>query len=423
MAQEYEQGRQPRGGLPVVVIAVVVGAIVAALFGYVTSALLCRHGLGLVTPTEAAGKSMESFLARAGLNFQAIHHIRIAGAGLPGGEGSLSVSILWPISLWAIVPAAALMLGGHVAARIARIRGNFLAGAMIAVPYVIALLVARAWCSAPSVAVALPSLPEAIPQFDPGLVSAMLLPATPSVIFNGLIFGLIFGGIGAVGGPAALLWGLRRSDGIWPGWVRGAFAAAVGGHIVFLAIFAIFLGLWLPGQNMNAAERTKAARSYATLLPTGAAWAQYFAHGVTLTGRVEAKPGIPEASPTVQSYQAGLFSGFASEGKKKPIKPLFFLAMIVPAACLFLAGRMAAVGSESRLGAAAMMAGFYTLLMTAGVIFFTLATSTAIGVGDIVTRTKVVLGPSAKLALPLSLLFAIFFGTLGAIMKKPNARS
>jgi hypothetical protein len=401
-----------------VVLAVLVGAIVAALLGYGVSLLLYGQGIALISPSETAGKSTEALLGRPGLNFEAIHHIRVAGAGLPGADGNLSVSIQWPVSLLVIIPALSLMIGGWVASKIVATRGNFVVGALIALPYVAILLIVREWIAVPSSAIALPALPNDIPQFDPGLIAAVLRPEPLSAIFNGLVLGIIFGGIGAIGGPAALWHGVRRGGGIWPAWIRGAFAAAIGGHIVFLLLLALFIGLWLPKQDMDTSARARAGRSYATLLTTGAGWAHYFAHGVTLTGHVEADPGVADVPPTVQTYQAGLLTGFKSEDKTKPIKPVMFALMVVPAVLLFFAGRAAGAESSNRVISAAMMAGFYALIMTAGVLFFSIATSTAISVGDVTSRTSVVLGPSAKYTFPLALGFGFAFGVLGAITRR-----
>jgi hypothetical protein len=401
-----------------VAIAAVTGAIIAALIGYGVSLLLYGQGLALVGPSAAAGKSSEALLGRAGLNFEAIHHIRFAGAGLPGAPGRLTVSIQWPLSLLVIIPAVALMIGGWAASRIVGIRRNFLVGALVAIPYVVILLVARNWIAVPSSAIALPSLPEAIPQFDPGLVAAVLRPEPLSIIFNALVLGIVFGGVGAVGGPATICRGVRREDSIWPSWVRGAFAAAAIGHIGFFVLLALFIGLWLPKQHLDAEERVKAAHSYTTLLTTGAGWAHYFAHGVTLTGRVEADPGISDVPPTVQTYQAGLISGFKSEDKTKPIKPVMFTLIVIPAIALFIGGRIAGIGSPNRVISAAMMAGVYALIMTAAVLFFNIATQTAITAGDVTSRTSVLLGPSAKYAFPLTLGLGFFFGVIGAMTRR-----
>jgi hypothetical protein len=97
--------------------------------------------------------------------------------------------------------------------------------------------------------------------------------------------------------------------------------------------------------------------------------------------------------------------------------------MIIPAAALLWGGHIAGNGGTgSRLGTAAMMASVYALLLTTLTGLLTLDVSTTIGTGSVAARNTIVLGPSPSQTFFCGLVFAFVFGSIGALLRRPNAR-
>ncbi|MBI2842798.1 MAG: hypothetical protein HYX78_05305 [Armatimonadetes bacterium] len=394
-----------------------VGAVVAAVLGFGLSAALSTVRLALIMPAEGARPDFGAFLARSGLNFLAIHHIRIIGEALPGGPGQTGVSIMWPLTIWAAVPAFALAVGGYARARLSGLsRANFFAGASVAFPYTIILLVIRPVFSMPSVSIKLPEI--AGTGVAPESVPALLSAAFVSTLLHGLLFGIVFGSVGALGGLRVIRNALFGGDGFVPSWMRGAVAAVFAGEIVFLVLVLAASGL-AGGEE----RRAETLRSWITISPAVAGNILYLAHGVTLRGQLVTRVGIPEARPNVRTYRAGLITGIQSEGRKSRMPGWAYAAFLVPALALifggFLAGKTASA-SLGRLALAAGYAGMYALLLTALVSFSTLALRTEIRAGAITTTTTAVLGPSAAQTFALSLVAAFVFGLIGIGITQRN---
>ena len=418
----------PRTGCLRTACAALAGAVVAAALGYGLSAAFSALGLALVAPAADARSSTALSAARAGLNFYAIHHVRIVGHGLPGDPTGTYVSILWPITIWAILPAAALMLGGFVSGRLSGARGpaRFSAGAWLALPYVVLLLAGRWLVSVPSAAVALPEIPLRGTAFE--LLPGVLSPAAGGTIFHGLLLGIIFGGLGAIGGFGAIWRGLVRPDGFWPAWARGAFLALATGLVLFFfllsAVFAV--GLSHERRDREEMKPVEIIRIWTTLLPAGVGAADYLAHGVTLRGDIVTRTSIAGTRPVVQTYRAGLITGALAEGKTQRLPRWVFLASLVAAVALVLGGFVAARTDPKptpRLALAARLAGMYALLLTALVPFFTLALRTAITAGGTKTWTTMTLGPSAAQAFAFGLVFGFVFALIGVSIYRQNARA
>lgn len=412
MALTDRQEQTTPGGFTTTVIAAIAGAIIAWGVGFSFCTVLAKLGLALVGPS-AATSDRES-LARYGLNYLAVHHAAIVGS-TPSG---VSVNILWPITTWAAAPAIALMVGGFVVRRVSG-RQGFIAGAAMAVPYTILLLAAQHWSRVASASVALPRLPIEGTEFDLGLVAVVLKASVPGLVCYGLLFGIVFGAIGASGGLLGL-W--RRITGRvigWPDWVRGACGALIVEYLVFLAFGAIVLTSIIP-KHGAAAAREPSRKEYASLLPTAAAWMNCLAHGITLKGQLESQTSVEGIPPTVQDYGAGLISGILSEGKRTSPPWQLYLAIIVPVAALTWAGRMASggtLGLAAKAAFAARMSVFYALAMCASTLCFTLRIATSFAAAG----SSVKLGPSPAQSFVLSLVIAFIFAFVGAVTRRSHA--
>jgi hypothetical protein len=406
------------------IYAALVGAVAAALIGYLLSVASSAAGLALVIPAPNVEPDLAGLLTVAGLNYCAIQLILIVGEG-PGA----AVRTSWPLTTWAVLPALALIVGGAVSGRLSGIRGagRFAAGASIAIPYTLILLAARGLFAlqSESVRFGLPQIAGA--DIAPETIPALLSPAMASTILYALLFGLVFGGIGAIGLRAA--WrGLVSRESSWPAWARGAVYSLVVGHVVLLLIFTVFLvssAHRLPAEGDM--DRAAVTRSWVTALPTMAGFGHYASHGVTLRGSTVIRPGLAEIPPDVRMYGAGLMRGIITEeGQRRPIPAVAYIALILPAAALTAGGFMAAktgAGPVSKPMLAAGMAGVYALLMTAMVPVYTLAIRTQMSFEEFTTRAAVTLGPAAAQTFVLGLILAFVFALLGAGIYRSNGRS
>ena len=430
-------GRSSRGWVRLAYGAVI-GAVAAAALGYGLSVAFSTAGLALVAPSEGAGRDSGLFFARSGLNYLAIHHIRIVGGGLPGNPANVALSILWPLTIWAVIPAAALMVGGYVSRRLSGAASPawFASGALVAIPYIIFLLVASIFFVVPSTAVKLPEISGT--GIAPESVPALLRAAADGTVLNGILFGIIFGGLGALGGFRAIWNGLFRRDAFWPSWARGAMISVIAGQLVFfvlvfvLAFLAPRLGFGggisnpSPSEAGTLSEAGEMMRSWVTVSPAVSGNIHYFSHGVTLAGRITSKVGIPEARSNVQVFRAGIIKGITYEGESKPVARWLYLLVLAPAIALAYGGYIAArTGNEqnARFALAAKFAVFYALLLTALVPLYTLALRTAIMTGEITTRTAAMVGPSAAQTFGLSLVIAFVFGYMGVKIHRRDANT
>lgn len=428
--EDKSRQRESQPGWAGTLLGAVAGAVAAVVVGFGLSAAFSAVGPALVAPSEGAHQSARTFLARAGLNLYAIHHIRIAGGGLPGGPSGAYVSIAWPITTWAILPAAALAIGGWLSGRLSGARGRhrFWVGLLSAVPYVIILLAVRGLFGLHTSALRFPLPKIAGVELEPGLLSALLRPAAGSTLFHGLLFGAIFGSIGALGGLRAIWRGLVRRDAFWPSWLRGAVVAVVLGQLIFVALLAAVSGRAMGafsrgGKNTAPGEL---ARGWVTNLAASAGWAYYLAHGVTLRADTAVAPGVPEAEPVVQRYRVGLLTGIVEDDKRKPAPHWAYLLLIVPAAALVTGGFLAAKTAGQPASRPALAAGFaaaYALLLTALVPCYTLALRTVITTQGLTNRTTASIGPSAAQVFALGLILAFVFGFIGVSVYRPYARS
>jgi len=399
---------------------VVSGAAAAIILGFGLSAWLQALGLGLIIQSGDASSAIGQFIGRAGLNFQTIHNIRIAGTGLPGGLEGLTLSISWPVTLWAIIPAVSLMLGGLLSSKLsgARGAGRFMAGTYVAVPYTIFLLIVRPFCTAVTTAIRLPQFEIGGWNPAPELITAQLIPALGSTVFFGLAFGAIFGGIGALGGIPAIIRGLFRREACLPAWLRGAFISFLAGSLIFSLLFALYIGFGLRGKGNR--EGQEQVRSAVTLLPAASGLTYYVSHGTTIRGGTSSSVD-PESGFRLS---AGLIRGVETDGKKKQIPGVAYLAFLIPAISLVLGGYYAAKTANQPIRKMPLAAGIavaYGAIMALLTPLFTLVQKSSFMIVDVTNTAAIILGPSAAEAFALGLAFAFVFGLIGVSIYKPYA--
>ncbi len=402
-----ERGQESSCSLVRLSIAAVIGAIAAAIIGFGASIWVYASGLGIFAPAEGINASTLQTLTRSGLNFLASHHIRIVGDSVPGGDPTIHTIIIWPITLWALIPAISLIIGGYFSRRILG-KGGWVSGAFVAVPYTILLAVGSGWFTASTANVVLPAVKGL--EIGGSGVSAVPLRAVPaSLIVSGLTLGVVFGGLGAdVTGAIKLR---------WPVWLRGAFISLLASYAVFLIIIALASGFW-SGKISESIDGTNSRSSRIVLssLPAAAGLGDYLAHGATVSS-VFSSPF--EDEDTI--LRVGLLRGVPTDEGQKKAPVAAYLLMILPAAILFSTGRWMSkqvLEPVSKLSFVISFAGSYALILTACTSLFSLVQSTTVRTSDISNTLAVRLSVAPAEVFLTGLVMALVFGYLGLCRRK-----
>jgi|GEM_PF-4426704 len=384
-----------------IIIASVAGAAAAVLLGFALSLLAAKFGLGILRPSGSTESNSNETLARAGINFLISHHVTIVGRG-----ATTWLEINWPITLWAIIPAVSLVLGGYICSLIVgRKSGGFTVGAVVAIPYTAFLIIMSPYCTAVSKSVQMPNLPAKGVEFDfsilPNAVKLQTLPV--DIITAGLVFGILFGGLGALGGIRSWVKLLFSPELPRSSWIRGALAALVFGYFT-MSILAF--GITAVTHQWSSAD----------LIPTVTGNFYGIAHGASLK---------VIRSNTVSS-QGGFSKGGSVEFESKNVLPTTTVIAlgIIPAFWLLIGGRIAGARSgKSFFVNSVEMAGFYALCMVATSALFSFALSQMNTVGDAPVKTTILLSLAPTQVFIGSFAIALVFGTLGAFWSQLNAHS
>lgn len=260
------------------VFAVIYGALIALVASYGGSYILTRFGYGVI---GASGKDIPlgpTLLMKALLNLYAMQHITLAGSAEVVGS-VVNAKIILPLTVWAIVPAISLFLGGYGAAmhKAGYGRWKMAVPALLSGFFYVVALAALSFVTRTNIeSFLLPTVngisanPPDIP-FQPDIISTLIF---------GLIFGLSFSYAGALLAIRITL--LHRVRGKW--WACGKAVLSVALVLQLFAAGAI--GVWVI-MSSNASEN-KSSRML-EMIPTGAGIGYAMIHDATVTGSVESK--------------------------------------------------------------------------------------------------------------------------------------
>ncbi len=212
-------------------VAALVGALIALVVGYLLSYIFSLMGLGVLIGDNSW--NFKETLSLAGLNYYAAQHIPIKG--FVPNEAAAWITL--PITVWGIIPAVALMIGGFVAGRMRDAAGRWaIIGSAIGagVLHTLALLACAPFVSAEFVSTAVP----AIQGFELSPPDLPYRPVEGGVLLYASIFGVVFS---YLGGLAAVR--LRERTDAAPGkWWACAKAVVAVGLVIQLLIVA---GVWV----------------------------------------------------------------------------------------------------------------------------------------------------------------------------------
>ncbi len=297
------------------------GALIALALAYVASYLQTRYGFGVVGTKGSLVVGPEVF-ARAGLNLYTLHHILLIGAGQIrdafGNVIRVSASIALPLTVWTVLPLAALLIGGFAAGTHKANAGRgraLVSGLCCGIIYGVTL-----GCLAPIMRAKLDFF--LLPEVG-GLVSnpppVDFRPSAISAVVNGCGFGIAFAMLGALLATRHISQASRRDK--W--WVCGKAV------FVVVVVAQLLIGLALLGYIAYESEPTEDSNQrIMEMLPAACGLAYTMAHGATLLSSVESRfSGGPVQKPFYA--QADLY-GVIKKGKDiKPIPPVVRVAALV----------------------------------------------------------------------------------------------
>lgn len=322
------------------IAAAVTGGVMAVFIAYVLSLAGLWTGIVEVTAPGSPRQLDLSTLNRAGLDLYAMQHVTLSGSGTFTSEfmgvQPVATSITLPLTLWAVIPALALLVGGYVAGLRRRGTGTL----SIALTAVLAGIVYAAILALGSYVFRGELDPSALPSiggvdFNPPPVD--LRPALASVILSAGLFGVIFaylGGMIASRGERG-----RLSPNRW--WVCGKAILLIA--IVIHLIVVLGFGAWLLWSSPDDIAEGEARWQIFTMSPTIAGIAYSLIHGATLVGSVDSPLQGDEDS---LGARVNLYKGVALPGTREASEPLWAIYTYIVAGisllAAFLGGALAA---------------------------------------------------------------------------------
>ena len=314
----------------------------AALYGVVVS-LLCAYGISYLCEYLGVGavsigaEHVQRSLSVAALNLYACQHVGLVGVGRLGDMGLVHAVVNLPLTLWAVIPAFSLTIGGLIAARTQTSRGRWgmVGSALISgAAYAVILTVAARFISAKFTAAALPSVstPGMSTAFNP--LDIPFKPSTLGAFGYGCLFGLVFSYLGAL----LAVRGIRGEQvGKW--WACAKAVVVVG--LVMQLILLVVGGAWIMMSSRYSALDSATKPKYIQVIPTvtGIAYTLVFGGNVSYCA-------VPSAIPSAaRGSEISLYSGTTTrEGEKtthRPATKFAWVAALIAAVMALLTGRLA----------------------------------------------------------------------------------
>lgn len=334
------------------ILAGLYGAFGALVLGYAGSYFFTLLGAGII---NHPGRQMEhgpATLMRAGLNLYAMLHTSLVGSGAlrtPTGDlEQVSGHILLPLTVWALIPVIALIIGGYAAGK--RRAGTGRWGVVIpailgGVLYAGALALLAPLISARVDPTALPSVQGY--EFNPPNIA--FHPSTLSALYAGLLFGvcsMYLGGLLAARGERS------REDPPGKWWACGKAVIIVA--LIVQILIAGALEVWFVTRPAAANDDGPVGSRFAQMLPTGAGIGYSVINGASLASGVETSAPGAELAMRPLWAKVNLYYGTTRDddyGKKHTSLPPYVLALPAMLAVLMLVAGGFAVRWGSRDGA------------------------------------------------------------------------
>ena len=414
---------------------VVAGSVVAAIAGAVVSWLLLTfvHFITLppVQPTSFAGDEgvVDSILGMVLLHapFRDSLQLFMAMQGISihvSFSGNDSV-IMAPLRGLLIVPALFLTVGGYIAASTDlrnQTWSSLVRGVAIAIPYVLILLIMSWQVNGPISTETVESMQDTLTVDTTGL------------LFFGLLWGMLFGLLGA---------SLKLARGQWrrlihkylststrpqvAGMIAGAcYACILGLGLSLLTLYGLLaytsVSIPLLTRNVCIANDWQELTAWGISLgPLHAVNLFFFSFGTTITAHASSQrcfyPDLSQAALTLRNQDLHL-------------APWTYALVLIPAFSLFIGGRLSAAISRARgSGPGAISGALIAIPFTIVMLFLSFVSSITVASAstgnalESATSTVQSVGASAADLILWALLSGAFFGALGGIYQGSTAKA
>jgi hypothetical protein len=315
--------------------AALYGAVLALVIAYAGSYVLTRYGLGVVAGSRERRHGPAVF-ARAALNLYAVQHVALVGAGTVtdalGNRESLTARITLPLTVWAGIPAIALMIGGCCAARsrAAGGRGAMSAAAVLCgIVYALALAVAARWAEARIDAFLMPE----IGGTSPNPPQIPFRPSTPSALALCTGLGVVFAYVGGLIAIRAAA--VERARTKWWACCKAAVVAA-------LAVQVLIAGSVLAWSLTRGRPQGDEKPRIAEMLPTAAGLGYAMIHGADLVSSVESRFIAQRTVQRAFHARVSLYTGITQDGSHKAVPRAVWVAgLLVAISASILCGFLA----------------------------------------------------------------------------------
>lgn len=286
-------------------LAALYGAVGAIIIAYGFSYLSTHLGFSVINLPEGQAVRGPEVLKLAALNLYAVQHITLVGSGRivdPLGAGLVNAQITLPITIWILIPALGLILGGYVAAKLrSGHRRDMLFPAVIGAILYGIVLVAAAWFVRARVGSFLLPEIEGIGANPPAVI---FRPALISTFIYATGFGLVFMYLGS-------LFAVREeARGRTPGRWHACAKAVVVSALVLQLLIAVTSVIILRRQ----ADTRPVTVSMTEIMPTVTGIAYGLLYGGTLKAEVSSRLQEGEEPQILMDYRANLYSGIERSG-------------------------------------------------------------------------------------------------------------
>lgn len=392
----------------------VYGAVLALLLGFGFFYVLGHLDVSNIT---SPGQKLErgfTGVYRAMLNLYAAHHATLAGSGRITGElGTERVSaiITLPITIWAVLPAIALIISGYVAGslrsgsgRLGTLAPSVFGGALYAALLGALTGVVHAKLS-PSV---LPSFKGT--EFNPPSFAFHAAPLS-AILLTGL-FGIVFTYLG--GALALRKWSRSNIPDRW--WICAK--AAIIPAIVIQVIIMSAAGIYLLSRIDIASDESTSAIRLMEMLPAAGGIGYSLVYGADMLGDVESRMMGQSMHPI--SMKLNLYEGIRrNDGEHRTNKSVSGYAYILSALAAIAAvvsGRIAARwgSQDGSLPTAGRIAFIHILYLLVTMWLSWVGWHSAQGS----VASKVFLGPRIDWLMVLSFIGVFVFSGIGAHFSK-----
>lgn len=259
-----------------VVFGVCLGVLAALIIGYAMCYVATHFGLGVIEASGDQDGGPQVFL-RAALNLYAMQHVTLVGK-----NEDLFATISVPLSLWALLPALSLIVGGYCAASVSGVRSRF---GMIACGICVAIIYAAVLAAGSRMIYARIDsflMPE-LSGLQPNPQEFPFRPGTRTTLQYAGTLGLIFAVLGSLIAIRGLM--LRTSPGKWWACTKSVVVTAL-----VLQLFIVSAGALISrasGQKDRDSAPENRGMTVVGLLPTAAGIGYSMVHGAPLVAGVQ----------------------------------------------------------------------------------------------------------------------------------------